>query len=59
MLFRSTPNEFIAAFDRCGNGDDGKKRKREMVSNEMGSLVGRKRIAKAVSAKLAEVWADV
>ena len=54
-----TPNDFIVAFERCGSGDDGKKRKREMVSNEMGGLVGRKRIAKAVSTKLAEVWADV
>lgn len=54
-----TPQDFVLAFERCGGGEEGKKRKKEMVFMEMGNLVGRKKIAKAVSAKIAEVWADV
>lgn len=53
-----TPNDFVLAFEACGSGEEGKKRKREMVSNQMGNLVGRKKVAKAVSAKIAEIWGD-
>lgn len=54
-----TPHEFVKAFEACGSGEEGKKRKRELVSSQMGNLVGRKKIAKALSQKIAEVWADV
>jgi crossover junction endonuclease MUS81 len=58
-----TPNEFIEAYrkidEKVGNGVEGRKRKIEMVSNEMGGLVGRKKIAKGLSEKIAQVWGDV
>lgn len=54
-----TPYEFVKAFEECGGGEDGKKRKRELVFNEMGGLVGRKKIGKALSQNIAEVWGDV
>lgn len=58
-----TPIEFVEAYRRTeekeGMGEQGKKRKAELVSGEMGNLVGRKKIAKALSFKLAEVWGDV
>lgn len=53
-----TPQDFIKAFDRHGSSDEGKKRKREMVMGEMSHLVGRKKIAKVLSHKIAEVWGD-
>jgi crossover junction endonuclease MUS81 len=54
-----TPYHFVKAFEQCGSGEEGKKRKRELVANEMSSLVGRKKIAKAVSQTIAEVWGDL
>ncbi|KAJ9162017.1 Crossover junction endonuclease MUS81 [Coniochaeta hoffmannii] len=54
-----TPYHFVKAFEACGPGEEGKKRKRELVANEMSNLVGRKKIAKAVSQTIAEVWGDV
>jgi crossover junction endonuclease MUS81 len=54
-----TPYDFTKAFDTCGPGGEGNKRKRELVSNEMGNLVGRKKIAKSLSHKIAEVWGDM
>lgn len=54
-----TPQDFIQAFEACGSGEEGRKRKREMVSSQMGNLVGRKKVAKVLSVKIAEVWADV
>ncbi|RDL42307.1 Uncharacterized protein BP5553_02286 [Venustampulla echinocandica] len=53
-----TPAEFVEAFGKCGGGEQGKKRKAEMVSNEMSNLMGRKKIAKALSVKIAEVWGE-
>jgi crossover junction endonuclease MUS81 len=52
-----TPAEFIEAYEKCGTGEQG-RRKLELVSGEMGNLVGRKKIAKATSVKVAEVWGD-
>jgi len=58
-----TPIEFIEAYkkieEKDGRGEQGKKRKSELVSGEMGNLVGRKKIAKALSIKIAEVWGDL
>jgi crossover junction endonuclease MUS81 len=53
-----TPYDFAKAFEACGEGEEGKKRKRELVSGQMSDLVGRKKIAKSLSQKIAEVWAD-
>ncbi|KAK4234997.1 ERCC4 domain-containing protein [Achaetomium macrosporum] len=54
-----TPNEFVKAYEQCGSGEEGKRRKMDLVSNRLGHLVGRKKISKAVSQKLAEVWGEV
>ena len=54
-----TPNEFVKAFEQCGSGEEGKRRKINLVEARLGHLVGRKKISKAVSQKLAEVWGEV
>lgn len=54
-----TPYEFVKAFEQCGSGEEGKRRKMDLVANRLGHLVGRKKISKAVSQKLAEVWGEV
>jgi crossover junction endonuclease MUS81 len=54
-----TPREFMEAYERCGDGEDGRKKKAEMVSSAMASFVGRKKITKPVSLKLAEVWGNI
>ncbi|KAM0287683.1 hypothetical protein ACHAQH_000212 [Verticillium albo-atrum] len=53
-----TPHDFVKAFEACGTGEQGLKRKHEMVSNGLSHMVGRKKIAKAVSQRIAEVWGD-
>jgi crossover junction endonuclease MUS81 len=53
-----TPQDFVKAFDACGSDEEGKKRKRELVMGKMGNLVGRKKVAKTLSVKIAEVWGD-
>lgn len=54
-----TPHEFVKAYENCGTGEQGRKKKMELVSSQMSDLVGRKRIMKALSVKIAEVWGDV
>lgn len=55
-----TPNDFVKAFEQCGTGEAGKKRKQELVSSRLGNhAVRSKQIGKALSTKLAEVWADI
>lgn len=54
-----TPKAFIDAYEKCGDGEAGKNEKIEMVSKAMAHFVGRKKITKAVSLKIAEVWASV
>lgn len=51
-----TPNDLVRAFDNCGIGEDGKKKKREMVSTHLGNKVKSKQVGKALSAKIAEAW---
>lgn len=51
-----TPNDFVRAFNDCGSNEDGKKKKREMVSTHLGNKVKSKQIGKALSAKIAEAW---
>lgn len=53
-----TPYNFVKAFEACGAGTEGKKRKHELVSGQMGNLFGRRKIQKALSQKIAEVWGD-
>ncbi|KAI1416066.1 crossover junction endonuclease MUS81 [Hypoxylon sp. FL1857] len=53
-----TPYDFVKAYENCGDGEAGKKRKQEMVSDQMGNLFGRKKITKPLSQKIAEIWAD-
>ncbi|KFY18309.1 hypothetical protein V491_04800 [Pseudogymnoascus sp. VKM F-3775] len=53
-----TPQEFVEAFEACAGGEGGRKRKQEMVSGEMNNLVGRKKVARVLSARIAEVWGD-
>ncbi|KAM4059589.1 ERCC4 domain-containing protein [Hirsutella rhossiliensis] len=54
-----TPYEFVKAFEACGPGEPGRKRKRELVTGELNYLVGRKKINKVLSQRIAEVWGDV
>lgn len=54
-----TPYELVKAFEACGSGEQGLKRKREMIADSLPSMVARKKIPKAVSQKLAEVWGDI
>ncbi|RYP93467.1 hypothetical protein DL770_000351 [Monosporascus sp. CRB-9-2] len=51
-----TPYDFVKAFENCGSGEEGKKKKRDLVFSQMGNLVGRKKVAKTLSQKIAEVW---
>lgn len=53
-----TPRDFIQAFEACGSGEEGRKRKKALVEGKMGGLVGRKKVAKVLSGKIAEVWGD-
>ena len=54
-----TPRAFIEAYEQCGDGEDGKKKKIEMVSKAMAHFVGRKKMTKTVSFKIAEVWGNI
>lgn len=54
-----TPRDFVEAFQRCGFGEEGRKKKHELVSNHLGNKVKRKQIGKALSTKIAEIWGDV
>jgi crossover junction endonuclease MUS81 len=53
-----TPYDFVKAFDDCGDGEAGKKRKRELVFGQLGQAFGRKKVSKALSHKIAKVWGD-
>lgn len=53
-----TPHEFIKAFERCGAGEEGRKKRQDLVFAQMGNLVGRRKIARTLSHKIAEIWGD-
>lgn len=57
-----TPIDFIKAYREIeakhGAGEEGKKRKWAMVSDVMDNPIPRKKITKALSTKIAEVWGD-
>ena len=52
-----TPADFLEAYKARGEGQEGTKAQNEMLLKGMGQLVGRKKMGKAVSGKVAEVWA--
>ncbi|GAP86094.1 putative crossover junction endonuclease MUS81 [Rosellinia necatrix] len=54
-----TPYDFVKAYEKCGPGEEGKRRKQDLVFTHLGKLIGRKKITRALSRKLAEVWGDV
>ncbi|KAK0729107.1 ERCC4 domain-containing protein [Apiosordaria backusii] len=54
-----TPREFIEAYEQCGPGAEGKRKKIDMIATRLDHLVGRQRFSKQISQKLAEVWGDV
>ncbi|KAL2154414.1 hypothetical protein VTH82DRAFT_3090 [Thermothelomyces myriococcoides] len=53
-----TPYDFAKAFEQCGPGEEGRRRKVDLVANRLGHLVGRKKVTKSISQKLAEVWGE-
>ncbi|KAK0631941.1 ERCC4 domain-containing protein [Immersiella caudata] len=55
-----TPRDFVKAFEQCAQpGEAGKKQREVLVSNRLGDLIGRKKIPKPVSVKIAEVWGEM
>ncbi|MCJ1473790.1 Crossover junction endonuclease mus81 [Lambiella insularis] len=62
-----TPLAFVEALEECGEGDglgtdrdelSGAARRRDMVWKAAGGLVGPRKIGKAVSAKVGDVWGE-
>lgn len=51
-----TPRQFIEAFEKSGLGANGAAAKDQMVSDQMNSLVGRRKVARLLSKRIAEVW---
>ncbi|KAK5624374.1 hypothetical protein RRF57_000090 [Xylaria bambusicola] len=54
-----TPYEFVKGYERCGSGEEGKRKKQDLIFAHMGNLVGRKKVARALSHKIAEVWGEI
>ncbi|KAI1300353.1 hypothetical protein F5Y03DRAFT_233891 [Xylaria venustula] len=54
-----TPYEFVKGYERCGTGEAGKRKKQDLIFAHMGNLVGRRKVARTLSHKIAEVWSDV
>ena len=48
-----TPLALIQAYDACANEDEKKK----LISSQLAGLISKKKVAKIVSSKVAEVWA--
>ncbi|KAK3996812.1 putative crossover junction endonuclease mus-81 [Cladorrhinum sp. PSN332] len=53
-----TPHEFIKAFEDCGPGEEGRRKKINMVADRLDHLYGTKKISRPLSQKLAEIWGD-
>lgn len=52
-----TPYSFVKAFEACGPGEVGRKRKRELVAKELDHVVApRKKINKVLGERIAEIW---
>ncbi|KAI0817955.1 hypothetical protein GGR55DRAFT_685417 [Xylaria sp. FL0064] len=54
-----TPYEFVKAYERCGPGEEGKRKKQDLIFAHLGNLYGRKKVARALSHKIAEIWSDI
>ncbi|KAK1755297.1 hypothetical protein QBC47DRAFT_213673 [Echria macrotheca] len=53
-----TPYDFVKAFEQCGPGEEGKRKRADLVSDRLSHLVGRKKIPRGVCQKIAEVWGE-
>ena len=53
-----TPWEFVTAYKACGIGEEGRKRKHNLVLNNTSGLIGRKKFSKQLSQKISEIWGD-
>ena len=51
-----TPRELVEAFEQCGKHEAGRQRQQTLLVDELSRLIGRKKIGKALSVKVAEVW---
>ncbi|KAM7206629.1 crossover junction endonuclease MUS81 [Rhypophila sp. PSN 637] len=51
-----TPNDLVKAYEACGTGEEGRKKKIALVQERLAHLLGRKKIPRPVSQKIAEVW---
>ncbi|KAI9678777.1 MAG: Crossover junction endonuclease mus81 [Caeruleum heppii] len=52
----ATPAQFVEAFEGCGVGIEGMRKREELVMKEVGGGVGRKKIGRVLSGKIAEIW---
>ncbi|KAH8591647.1 putative DNA repair protein Mus81 [Bisporella sp. PMI_857] len=55
----NTPIELVEAYQKCGEGEDGKKNKMQLVSDRMGNMIARKKIQRALSVGISKVWGDM
>ncbi|KAI0176323.1 crossover junction endonuclease MUS81 [Hypoxylon sp. FL1284] len=52
-----TPFELVKAYEACGSGEGGRKRREELISGQLGNLIpSKRRVTKSMSMKIAEVW---
>ena len=54
-----TPVEFVEAYGNCGEGEEGKKKRMQLVSTQLGNMIARKKIQKALSVGISKVWGGV
>ena len=50
----TTPRAFVEALEECA----GTKGREVLLENKLGGKVGRRKLGKAVSAKVAEIWGE-
>jgi crossover junction endonuclease MUS81 len=53
-----TPYDLIKAYERCGPAEIGDRRRKEMLSSQLHSVVPRQKITRALSQKVSEIWGD-
>jgi crossover junction endonuclease MUS81 len=51
-----TPAAFLEAYRKCGDDETGKKKQKTLVADQLKHLVGRKKVANVLSAKIADIW---
>jgi len=54
-----TPVEFVEAYEACGEDEEGMKRKMQLVSGQLGNMIARKKIQKALSVGISNIWGGV